>query len=39
MMQHLPSVQWNRGTYDYQNPDGTVSRLQGRRGGNKKTPG
>ena len=25
MMQHLPSIQWNRGTYDYQNPDGTVS--------------
>jgi hypothetical protein len=28
LMQHLPTVQWNRGTYDYQNPDGTVSRLQ-----------
>ena len=28
VMQHLPSIQWNRGTYDYQNPDGTVSRLQ-----------
>lgn len=28
VFQHLPTVQWNRGTYDYQNPDGTVSRLQ-----------
>jgi hypothetical protein len=28
LFQHLPTVQWNRGTYDYQNPDGTVSRLQ-----------
>jgi hypothetical protein len=28
LYQHLPSVQWNRGTYDHQNPDGTVARLQ-----------
>ncbi len=28
MLQNLPTIQWNRGTYDYQNPDGTVSRLQ-----------
>jgi hypothetical protein len=28
LFQHTPTVQWNRGTYDYQNPDGTVARLQ-----------
>jgi hypothetical protein len=28
LFQHSPTVQWNRGTYDYQNPDGTVARLQ-----------
>ena len=28
LFQHLPTVQWNRGTYDYQNSDGTVARLQ-----------
>lgn len=28
MMQNMSTVQWDRGTYDYQNPDGTVSRLQ-----------
>jgi hypothetical protein len=28
LFEHMPTVQWNRGTYDYQNPDGTVSRLQ-----------
>ncbi len=28
LFQHMPTVQWNRGTYDYQNPDGTVARLQ-----------
>ncbi|HEX6962411.1 MAG TPA: hypothetical protein VF175_11125 [Lacipirellula sp.] len=28
LFQHLPTVQWNRGTYDYQNPDGSISRLQ-----------
>ena len=28
IMQNMPTVQWNRGTYDYQNPDGSVARLQ-----------
>ena len=28
IMQNMPSVQWNRGTYDYQNPDGSVVKLQ-----------
>ncbi|BBO33027.1 hypothetical protein PLANPX_2639 [Lacipirellula parvula] len=28
ILQNMPTVQWNRGTYDYTNPDGSTSRLQ-----------
>jgi hypothetical protein len=28
LFEHPSTVQWNRGTYDYQNADGTVARLQ-----------
>lgn len=28
IMQNMPTVQWNRGTYDYTNPDGSVAKLQ-----------